>query len=193
MSVPRGSAARGRAESLLSTSGLVRILLQPTSLAPSTSVKSWSPITTVSRRGVRSSRSARRKAKGSGFSALGTTAMRVGADRAHPLAEVVRDHHQREAARAGRRHPLGHPGGQLGPVVGADRVVEIDHDPADAGGGEGVQRDLGERVGVRVGAEPVHAIPASVHSSLTPLGAVPQGPPAGPQPGPGGSTTPARF
>ena len=49
-------------------------------------------------------------------------------------------------------------------MVGADRIVEVDDDPAHALGAQEVERDLGQRVRVMIGPEPLHAIPDSVHS-----------------------------
>ena len=55
--------------------------------------------------------------------------------------------------------------------------------PRTPPGRERVERDVAERVGVLVGPEPLHAIPGSVHSPLTPLAAAPRLRPSGPSTG----------
>ena len=138
-------------------------------------MKSWSPITTVARRGVPSSFERAQERERQRLERVGHDGdAELRADRGDPLGEVVRDEDEREAAVARGGDPFGDARRELGPAIGAHGVVEIDDDAAHPARGELVEGHVGQRVGVMVGAEPLHAIPGSVHSSLTPLAAAPQ-------------------
>src|SRR6185312_5480056 len=69
----------------------------------------------------------------------------------NPLAKIVRYHRKNEAARFRREHPLAHAGRKLALPEGADGVIEVDDDPAQAPVPKGVERYVGDPKRLMIG------------------------------------------